>query len=223
MSDLNIHIIDAAAKEIKVESGFDSLLDFEIKYGLLAEVVKAELANARTSNAHTKTRAEVRGGGKKPWKQKGTGRARHGSIRSPIWIGGGITFGPRNDTNWSQKINKSARVSALKSIIKDRLLVDALYQFAPKVDFGTTKVAASFLDSITTSLKTTPKQIVILYTSKDKEMTRGFVNTNVTLLNAFNLKIHKIANTKAVVMTQLAREMLETKLQKARRKILTVA
>ncbi len=69
--------------------------------------------NARSAIAHTKDRGEVRGGGRKPWKQKGTGRARHGSSRSPIWVGGGITHGPRKTKNFSRKINRSMRTKAL--------------------------------------------------------------------------------------------------------------
>jgi large subunit ribosomal protein L4 len=87
---------------------------------LVHQVVTAMQANARTPVAHTKTRGEVRGGGKKPWKQKGTGRARHGSSRSPIWVGGGVAHGPRNDKIYAQKINKKMKVKALFTILSEK-------------------------------------------------------------------------------------------------------
>jgi large subunit ribosomal protein L4 len=105
---------------------------------LVHQVVVGMQANARTPVAHTKMRGEVRGGGKKPWKQKGTGRARHGSTRSPIWRGGGVTFGPRNDKNFAKKINKKMRVQALYSVLSKKikdgevLFVDSLAFEAPK-------------------------------------------------------------------------------------------
>lgn len=88
---------------------------------LVHQVVTAMQANARTPVAHTRTRGEVSGGGKKPWRQKGTGRARHGSSRSPIWKGGGITHGPRNDKSYEQKINKKMKTKALFTVLSEKL------------------------------------------------------------------------------------------------------
>lgn len=99
---------------------------------LVHQAVVAQMANARKPWAHAKTRGEVRGGGKKPWRQKGTGRARHGSIRSPIWKGGGVTFGPRNERSYEQKINKKMKRQALFSALSQKakdaevVVVDAL-------------------------------------------------------------------------------------------------
>lgn len=121
---------------------------------LLHQVVVAARANARLSLAHTKTRGEVRGGGKKPWKQKGTGRARHGSIRSPIWRGGGVTFGPRKERNWEQRLSKTMRRKALLMCLSDKVssgrlvLLDRLELSAPK-----TKQIAALLAKLPVSGK----------------------------------------------------------------------
>lgn len=87
---------------------------------LVHQVLVAQLANRRQPLAHTKTRGEVRGGGRKPWRQKGTGHARHGSIRSPLWVGGGVTFGPRKERSFGKKVNKKMKRSALFSVLSKK-------------------------------------------------------------------------------------------------------
>lgn len=88
---------------------------------LVHQAAVSELANRRHSTAHTKGRGEVAGGGRKPWQQKGTGRARHGSIRSPIWVGGGVAHGPRKDKIYAKKINRQAKNRALLSLLSRKL------------------------------------------------------------------------------------------------------
>lgn len=91
------------------------------KADLVHQVVRAQLANRRTPVAHAKGRSEVRGGGKKPYAQKHTGRSRQGSTRSPVWVGGGKAHGPHKDRDYSQKINKKMRVAALRSLLSQKL------------------------------------------------------------------------------------------------------
>ena len=117
--------------------------------GVIHQAVTTSLNNDRSGNSAQKTRAEVRGGGKKPWKQKGTGRARVGSSRSPIWVGGGITFGPTNQKNFSQTLPKKMAIRAkaeLRRLLhqEDRILrVPSLHLDEPK-----TKSAVRFLASL---------------------------------------------------------------------------
>ncbi len=105
---------------------------------LVHQVMLSMQSTARQPIAHTKTRGEVRGGGKKPWRQKGTGRARHGSTRSPLWVGGGVAHGPRNDKNYDRKINKTMKAKAFFTLLSKKykdgevLFVDSLSFKAPK-------------------------------------------------------------------------------------------
>ena len=95
----------------------DAVFGAEVNEAVLHDVVRMQMAGKRCGTASTKRRQEIRGGGKKPWRQKGTGRARHGSRRSPIWVGGGVAHGPRNDRDYSTKINKKMKVKALFTVL----------------------------------------------------------------------------------------------------------
>jgi len=127
----------------------ENIFNIEINNDVIYQVVNAQMANNRQHLAHTKNRGDVRGGGKKPWRQKGTGRARHGSTRSPLWKGGGVTFGPRNEENFSRKINKKIKQKALFMVLtsklsdKELIVVDDLKLNEPK-----TKLMANALKNI---------------------------------------------------------------------------
>ena len=125
----------------------ESLFTAPWRNDLVHQVTTAMQANLRQNRAHTKDRAEVSGGGKKPWKQKGTGQARHRSTRSPIWRHGGITFGPRNERDYSEKINKKMRMQALISVLSRKakdgelILVDKFTFSVPKSALAKTVLA----------------------------------------------------------------------------------
>ena len=118
-------MIDLSVQNIKGEnigevSLKDNIFNTKVNKYLIQQVVKRYLANKRRGTASTKNRSEVRGGGAKPWKQKGTGRARAGSNRSPIWVGGGTVFGP-NPRDYSFSLPKKIKIAALKSVLSDKL------------------------------------------------------------------------------------------------------
>lgn len=116
---------DMSGKEIGDYELNDKVFAEDINEHVVHQVVTAQLAAIRRGTASTKTRSEVSGGGRKPWRQKGTGRARHGTIRSPLWVGGGITFGPK-PRSYKKKVNKKMKRLALRSILTDKVNNDQL-------------------------------------------------------------------------------------------------
>jgi large subunit ribosomal protein L4 len=171
---------------------------------LVHDVVVSMQSNARANTAHTKMRGEVSGGGKKPWRQKGTGRARHGSTRSPIWRGGGVTFGPRNDRNYTRKINKNARAKALACVLSQKL-ADGEMVFVDSISFEKPKTAdaRAFVDIIakvegveSVGTKKANAAIVLL-TERDENAELSFRNfgniqiTNVKDVNPVDLLTYK--------------------------------
>ncbi len=159
-----------------------SLLSLKIKPAVLHQVMVAYGANRRAGTAHTKNRAEVAGGGRKPWRQKGTGRARHGSIRSPLWRGGGITFGPRNTRNYSQKINKQLKLQALRMVLADYLKDGRAVACQEFLNSTKTKDFAKWLK--TAGLLT--RRLLIILQNNEKTALRGLQNIVQVELISYN-------------------------------------
>jgi large subunit ribosomal protein L4 len=160
---------------------------------LVHQVVTAMQANARQPIAHTKDRSEVSGGGKKPWAQKGTGRARHGSSRSPIWRHGGVTHGPRNDKDYSQKINRKMRVKALYTVLSKKF-ADGQMLFISDVSLKEpkTKDARAMLTQLGTisgyeSLATRRNNALYLILPKaDLNVKKSFANMGNVMVGTVN-------------------------------------
>ncbi len=119
MAALKAKVLDGTGKSTGDRALPEEFFGGEVNVALMHQVVTAQLAAARSGTASTKTRSEVSGGGSKPWRQKGTGRARHGSIRSPIWVGGGAVFGPK-PRDYSVSVPKKMRKAALRSALADK-------------------------------------------------------------------------------------------------------
>lgn len=119
-------VIDATGASTGTRDLPEELFGGDVNIPLMHQVVTAQLAAGRSGTASTKTRSEVRGGGQKPWRQKGTGRARHGSIRSPIWVGGGTVFGPK-PRSYVKKVPKKMRKAALRSALADKATAGGIW------------------------------------------------------------------------------------------------
>ena len=178
---------------------------------LLKLAYDAFLANSRQASATTKTRGEVRGGGKKPWKQKGTGRARFGSIRNPIWRHGGIVFGPRGNENYSKKLSKTSKHVALRQALTlanqdKKILVSDI-----KTTGKTTEVA-KFLAAKKCSEK---DRVLLVVDEKTPELMRATNNlANALLVRAQYLSVYYILNADKIVMTPAAVKAVEAWLAK---------
>lgn len=203
-AQMNSKVYNQKGKEVESVALPAELFAVPWNADMVHQVITSLTSSARKPWAHTKNRGEVSGGGKKPWQQKGTGRARHGSTRSPIWVGGGVTHGPRNEKNYARKVNKKMKNKALRAILSRKLkdgeilFVDTLAFSEPKTKeargvftalagisgyerLGTKKINAAFI--------ALPK--------KDKAVEKSFSNFgNVEVgearnLNAFNILNHK--------------------------------
>ena len=173
----------------------ESIFGMPWRNDLVHQVTTAMQANARQNRANTKDRAEVSGGGRKPWKQKGTGQARHSSTRSPIWRHGGVTFGPRSERNYSEKINRKMRIGALTSVLSQKakdgeiILVDQFIFATPKTSAAKSAIAA------------------LAKSTDAKELVTKKKNSALIALSAHNTNIMKSFNNFGNLMTEELRNL----------------
>lgn len=190
-------VFNLTGKEVKELELNEKVFNVAVKPEIIHEVFVAQRNNARESWADTKNRGEVHGGGKKPWQQKGTGRARHGSIRSPIWKGGGVAFGPLSIRNYTTKINKKTRRLATRMCLSDKaqnggLWVVENFSFAePK-----TKLFAAFLKALPAKQKT----FLVVTPGKDAKVLKVTGNLqSVKTARAEDLNVVDVLSKQAII------------------------
>lgn len=182
---------------------------------LVHQALNAQVSSSRNVLAHAKGRGEVSGGGKKPWKQKHTGRARHASIRSPIWKGGGVAHGPSKDRNFTKKINKKMRQAAIFSLLSKRLK-DGEVRFIDSLSFDKpkTKLAHEFLKGFLKSSAKDPKNVrinaLIVPDQANREIYRATRNlANVKSLNATALNVYDLLKYRQIILDKQAIEVID--------------
>lgn len=196
-----VDMLNMAGEQVGQIELKDEIFGIEPNEAVVHQVVKAQLANKRQGTQSAKTRSEVRGGGRKPWRQKGTGRARHGSIRSPLWTKGGVVFAPK-PRDYRQSVPKKVKRLALKSVLSSKVLekeiivLDQLMLDAPK-----TKEMISILSNINAG----DKALIVLSGKNEsvEKSARNIPNVQTTLVNTLNvydiLKYDKLILTKDAV------------------------
>lgn len=191
---MKLPVYSTEGKELKQIDLPENIFDLPWNADLVHQVVTAMNANARINVAHAKDRSDVSGGGKKPWRQKGTGRARHGSTRSPIWRGGGVTFGPRNERNFSKKLTKKMKAKALAVALSQKLrdneiiLLDDIKMAEPKTVEAKKIIEALAKNSGLETLKTKRTNAALIGLSERDD------NVEKSFRNFKNLDIEEVRN-----------------------------
>ncbi len=192
-------------EEIKKVDLPSEIFDIELNSDLVHQVVVAQMSNSRKVIAHTKDRSEKRGGGRKPWRQKGTGRARHGSIRSPIWRGGGVTFGPTKDRNFSKKINKKMKQGALLMTLSSKIKEDE-FVLLDKIELteGKTKLMNEMINNLGNKLKKNLNKSTLIVLSKtDLKISHAVRNIpKIKTIRADSLNVLDILNHQYLILLQ---------------------
>jgi large subunit ribosomal protein L4 len=206
--DMKVNVYTIEGKIGKSLDLPENVFDAAWNADLVSQVLNSQASNRRAGTAHTKDRSEVRGTHKKPWNQKGSGRARHGSAQSPLWKGGGVTFGPRNDKNYKKTIPKGMKVAALYSLLSAKVR-DGKVIFVDTVSeaTGKTKAADAIMRNLATieGFKTLcykkPNNVYMTVQKGDESTKRSFRNLPyMTLHNVEDLNPLDLANTRYLVI-----------------------
>lgn len=209
---MKLKVYNLAGEESSELELSDAVFGVKIKPAVVHEVFVAQMNNQRESWADTKNRGEVRGGGKKPWQQKGTGRARHGSIRSPIWKGGGVAFGPLTDRNYKTKINKKIRRLAAKMCLSDKTASGALWAVE---DFSFAEPKTKLFADLLKALPAKQKTFLVLTAGKDAAVLRMTRNIpRLATVRAEDLNIMDLINKQAIIASVAALKKVEALMQK---------
>ena len=206
---LKIKVYNQAAEPVKDIELAEKMFAVEANNELLHQALVAQMANSRQVLAHTKDRSEVSGGGKKPWKQKGTGRARAGSSRSPIWIGGGVTFGPRNDRNFKLKINQKMKQKAMFMVLSDRLRNNSLVivDDLALAEYKTKKFNEILSTLEKKVLNSERRNVLVVSEAKDDKVKYSGRNlAGVKIINLENINLVDLLNHKNLLLTEKAYE-----------------
>lgn len=187
----------------------DALFAVAVNPNVIHDVIVAQDANSRVILSHTKDRSQVSGGGKKPWKQKGTGRARHGSSRSPIWIGGGVTHGPLAERNFSQKVNKKTKRNALAMVLSDKLQDGA---FVAVEDFAFPEGKTKFAAEMRKALPGAGGSALVIVSKEDVAAKRAVRNLpKTTVIHAHSVNVRDAAKYRTILASKAAIEtMIQT-------------
>jgi len=202
---LKIKVYNQTAEPVKDLALEPKIFAVEPNLELLHQALVAQNANSRQVLAHTKNRSEVSGGGKKPWKQKGTGRARAGSSRSPIWIGGGVTFGPRNERNFKVKINQKMKQKALLMALSDKIKSNCLVVLDnfTVTEFKTKKFIEVISAVEKKVLETNRRNILVVNDNKDEKLKYSGRNlSGVKIINLENINLVDLLAYKNLLMTE---------------------
>lgn len=209
---MKISIYNQKGVEIEKTDLPAKIFEVEMNKDLVHQAVVAQMSNTRKVIAHTKDRSERRGGGRKPWRQKGTGRARHGSIRSPIWRGGGVTFGPTKEKVYTKKINKKMKTKALfmvlSSKVKDKQLI-----LLDKIELteAKTKQMIEVIKNLKNKVKKDlDKSILIVLPSSNQDIVRASKNIpKVKIIRADSLNVLDVLTYKHLLVLQGSIKVIE--------------